>query len=194
MHFMEYTSTQQTIIKSAETLIQKQGYNGFSFRGIAADIGIKTSSIHYHFPKKEDLACAVLIWQQANLSIIFDQLKNDVQLTTEGKILACVRSIISVTYDDESKMCLGGMLASDALSLPKCVIDQSQIFFNAVESWLASVVTDDIKKNQLRTSITAEQFAQHVLLQIEGALLLARLYQDEKYFELVEISVKDYFS
>jgi AcrR family transcriptional regulator len=33
---------------------------GFSFGEIAADVGIKGSSVHYHFPTKDDLAAAVV--------------------------------------------------------------------------------------------------------------------------------------
>ena len=33
---------------------------GFSFRELAADVGVKSSSVHYHFPTKEALAAAVI--------------------------------------------------------------------------------------------------------------------------------------
>ena len=48
------------IMNAAERRMQLGGFNGFSFREIAADIGIKSSSVHYHFPTKEDLAAAVI--------------------------------------------------------------------------------------------------------------------------------------
>ena len=34
----------------AETLVRTRGYNGFSYRDLAEQIGIKTASIHYRFP------------------------------------------------------------------------------------------------------------------------------------------------
>ena len=48
------------IIDAAERRMQLGGFGGFSFREIAADVGIKSSSVHYHFPTKEDLAAAVI--------------------------------------------------------------------------------------------------------------------------------------
>lgn len=36
------------------------GFNGFSFREIAEEVGVKSSSVHYHFPTKEALASAVI--------------------------------------------------------------------------------------------------------------------------------------
>ncbi len=48
------------IMDAAERRMQLGGFGGFSFREMAADVGIKSSSVHYHFPTKEDLAAAVI--------------------------------------------------------------------------------------------------------------------------------------
>ena len=48
------------ILDAAERRMQIGGFGGFSFREIAADVGIKSSSVHYHFPTKENLAAAVI--------------------------------------------------------------------------------------------------------------------------------------
>jgi TetR/AcrR family transcriptional regulator, transcriptional repressor for nem operon len=44
----------------AETLVRTPGYNGFSYRDLAEQIGITTASIHYHFPTKGDLGEALI--------------------------------------------------------------------------------------------------------------------------------------
>jgi TetR/AcrR family transcriptional regulator, transcriptional repressor for nem operon len=48
------------IMDAAERRMRGGGFNGFSFREIADDVGIKSSSVHYHFPTKEKLAAAVV--------------------------------------------------------------------------------------------------------------------------------------
>lgn len=48
------------ILDAAEARMRLGGFNGFSFRDIAADVGVKSSSVHYHFPTKEVLAAAVI--------------------------------------------------------------------------------------------------------------------------------------
>jgi TetR/AcrR family transcriptional repressor of nem operon len=48
------------ILDAAEKRIRVGGFNGFSFREIAADVGIKSSSVHYHFYTKEELTAAVV--------------------------------------------------------------------------------------------------------------------------------------
>ena len=39
-------------------MIRQGGYHGFSFRNIADAVGIKSSSVHYHFETKEKLGIA----------------------------------------------------------------------------------------------------------------------------------------
>lgn len=48
------------IMDAAERRMRSGGFNGFSFREIADDVGVKSSSVHYHFPTKEKLAAAVV--------------------------------------------------------------------------------------------------------------------------------------
>lgn len=50
----------KSIMNAAERRMRIGGFNGFSFREIASDVGIKSSSVHYHFPTKEKLAAAVI--------------------------------------------------------------------------------------------------------------------------------------
>src|SRR5947208_98232 len=44
----------------AEAHIRDAGYRGFSFRDLAAELGIKSASVHHHFPTKAILTAAVV--------------------------------------------------------------------------------------------------------------------------------------
>jgi TetR/AcrR family transcriptional repressor of nem operon len=48
------------ILDLGETLLLKKGFNGFCYADIAASLGIKNSSIHYHFPGKCDLGLGAI--------------------------------------------------------------------------------------------------------------------------------------
>ncbi len=66
------------IMDAAERRMQLGGFGGFSFREIAADVGIKSSSVHYHFPTKEDLAAAVIRrWAEETAKFIDEELAKD---------------------------------------------------------------------------------------------------------------------
>src|SRR5690606_27556968 len=57
---MSNATTRTQILQQAERLVQERGCNGFSYRDLSALIGIKTSSVHYYFPQKEDLLLALV--------------------------------------------------------------------------------------------------------------------------------------
>src|SRR5947209_18275602 len=54
------SETAEQILDLAETLIQTRGYSAFSYQDIAASLGIRKASIHYHFPSKTDLGGGVV--------------------------------------------------------------------------------------------------------------------------------------
>ncbi len=74
------------IVKVAETLIQTKGYNAFSYRDIAAQVGIKTASIHYHFPTKADLGKAVVKHHINGLSAELENLINAPKISYRNKL------------------------------------------------------------------------------------------------------------
>ena len=53
-------NTAELILDAAQVLVQEVGFNGFSYAHIAEKVGIRTASIHYHFPNKEDLGEALI--------------------------------------------------------------------------------------------------------------------------------------
>lgn len=45
----------ERILDVAERLVQQRGFNGFSYRDVAAELGITTARLHYHFRGKGEL-------------------------------------------------------------------------------------------------------------------------------------------
>src|SRR5579871_5566836 len=101
------------ILDAAERRMQRGGFGGFSFREIAVDVGIKSSSVHYHFPTKEDLAAAVIRrWtEQASRNI-------DVALEKDPNPVRAWRNLLGGTARSESRMCPCTVLGAAAQDLP----------------------------------------------------------------------------
>ena len=188
---MKRTMMQDKILTTAERLIQKMGYNAFSYKDIALVVGIKTSSIHYYYPAKEDLAVAVIEWQLSRLLIILDELKSNSSLSLQEKLLNLVDLLLSLTLHDELKMCLGGMLASDVISLPEKVKDKVRYFFNVLEHWIKEVLNEENYPNSsVDVLYSKDNLPKYLLIQLEGGLLMSRLYHDFSYAELVKQFIK----
>jgi TetR/AcrR family transcriptional repressor of nem operon len=48
------------ILDAAEKRVRGAGFSAMSFRDLASDVGIKSASVHYHFPTKPDLGEALV--------------------------------------------------------------------------------------------------------------------------------------
>jgi TetR/AcrR family transcriptional regulator, transcriptional repressor for nem operon len=173
-------TAEQKIIGVAERLIQTKGYNAFSYRDIANEVGIKTSSIHYHFPSKADLGAAVVKQHIDTLVEHLESLINNSHLSFQKKLSDFFDLIFEATYLSERKMCLGGMLASDTLTLPEIIQKEVKIFFNKIELWITHLLKSGAEHNAFKLAQEAEQESAVILATLEGALLLSRLFQDEK--------------
>ena len=57
---MTASETATRLMDAAQLLIMERGYNAFSYKDLAESVGIRTASIHYHFPSKGDLGLAVM--------------------------------------------------------------------------------------------------------------------------------------
>lgn len=49
----------EALMAAAKATVQARGYNALSFRELAKEVGIKSASVHYHFPTKGDLGAAL---------------------------------------------------------------------------------------------------------------------------------------
>jgi TetR/AcrR family transcriptional repressor of nem operon len=177
---MNINTTKERILTEAEALIQTKGYNAFSFKDIATVINIKTASIHYHFPSKEDLGVAVIVWHADKIAGVLSEINSDVSLSIREKVQMFFDAVQTLTFNTENKMCLGGMFASDLQSLPIAIQNQVKKFFSMILDWLEELLVVHGFSKEASLSI-----AKQIIALIEGALLLARLYGDVTFLEEV---------
>lgn len=176
---MNKSNVYENILDIAETLIQTNGYNAFSFRDISEAAGIKTSSIHYYFPSKADLGKAVVARHIDSLHTELIQILENKTIGYKKKINLFLDSIFSKTYASNRKMCLGGMLASDVLTLPETIQFEVKAFFTHIEKWLEKLLSQGKEIGEFHFSGSAKKEAEFILALLEGSLLLARLFQEE---------------
>ena len=142
-------TVREQILDHAITLMMQRGYNGFSYRDLSDLVSVKTSSIHYYFPSKDDLVLeAVAAYSDevlAAVRAIDPALPADVKLSLYTKMFGR-------TLGDGNLICLCGMLASDIETLPENVRQAVQAFFTANERWLAELLAQGAKEGTLQFS------------------------------------------
>ena len=172
--------TAERILDSAERLVQKRGYNGFSYADVAAELGVTKASLHYHFPGKAELGEALVERYAARFAEALDEIDargGD----ASAKLAAYARIYANVLR--EKRMCLCGMLAADYDTLPEAMREAVLRFFDDNEAWLTDVFEQGQAERSLRLDGSAAEAAQTLVGGLEGALLIARPYGEVARFE-----------
>lgn len=162
------TDTRTRILDLAEELTQAKGFNGFSYLDLAAEIGIKNSSIHYHFKAKADLALALverLRDVHGKASADFDKQFD----RPEERLNALIQHFRG--YVRDQKICMCAMMAAELETVGPEVRRALTLYFRDLQSWLTKQFAE---MKHADPQSAALQFVSA----LEGSVLLARLEDD----------------
>jgi TetR/AcrR family transcriptional repressor of nem operon len=81
-------------------------------------------------------------------------------------------------------MCLCGMLAAEYATLPSTMQEELRRFFDVNERWLTAVLKQGQRDGELALRESAQERARVFLGALEGAMLVARSYGDDRRFHL----------
>jgi TetR/AcrR family transcriptional regulator, transcriptional repressor for nem operon len=163
-------ATADAILDAAERMTQALGYNGVSFRDLAAAVGIKSASVHYHFPTKGALAAAVARRYTDRLVSLLETI--DVRSRDPKQALAPYVAIFRSTLEQDGRMCLCGMLAAETDAIPQEVQVEVQRFVKLNVQWISSAIAR--ASGAAATSVRVREHAMAVFAALEGAMLVAR--------------------
>ena len=178
---MTINETRTTVLDVAQEFLQTRGYNAFSFRDLADRVRIRSASIHYYFPTKSELCRALVARQREQVAAAFAAI-DAAGLDAVGK-LDRYADLFKGTLAAGNRMCLCGMLASDFATLEPDIVRDLRLSFVDHETWLTEVLTTGKRAGRLRFEGTGLDEARSLLAALEGAMLLARAYEDPTRLE-----------
>ena len=167
--------TSERILDIAERLVQTRGFNNFSYADIAAELGITTASLHYHFPGKAELGQALITRYAERFAEALSEIDRD-QANAYAKLEAYARLYASVLHG--KRMCMCGILAAEYQTLPGPMRAAVIRFFDENQRWLTNVLEQGLADNSLSFTGSAGEIAQSILSTLEGAMLISRPYGD----------------
>ena len=170
--------TREHLLDAAQQLVQQASYDGFRFRDLAEQVGIRKASIYHHFPSKEALAVAML-----------ERARDGIVRWSQSKAgLAPVKRLEAYCFDlylgwlgAGTRLCPAGAFSSSWSALPdslqravKAVFrEQRQFLEAALEAGIADGSIDD-------TRGSAPELAEWMMAAVQGALVTARINVDAK--------------
>jgi len=169
-------STAEQIVDIAQELVQKGGFQAFSYRDISARLGIRTASIHYYFPTKALLAEAVV----NRVLLDFKQALDDIDTAAADPDdkLAKFCEIFLATFGEGDRLCPMCMLATGQETIPAPVRQGVREFWQGAESWLQALIETGQRQGRFRDDIVAAAASRAILASVEGGMVAARAMED----------------
>lgn len=171
--------TRKAILKRAERYLQDAGFSSFSFRHLAADLGIKSASVHYHFPSKEALGVALLERYQ-------ESFKRWVESRQESRSVKADLLDWFEYYQHLARsgdICPGGAFGAEYTALPERVRDELARLEDTMRTWLRARLKVGRKLGEIRAEGKVEDQAELVLATLQGGTQVARVTGNPKAFD-----------
>jgi len=168
----------EAVMVAAKATVQAHGYNALSFRELAKEVGIKSASVHYHFPTKGDLGAALARRYTEEGAAYLAEL-----LATSNDASWCMdryADIFRAALANDNRMCLCGIMSAELDDLPPEVRAEVDKFAAMNVGWLIKVLS------RAKPSASEQDLQEHgmaIFAAIEGAQLVARGCQDISIYD-----------
>ena len=168
-------NTLETLLDAAEDGMRLRGYHAVSFRELADELGIKSSSVHYYFRQKEDLGQALIERYRERFFAALEA-----ELTGAEPPQERVRAFTRVYRQaliSSDKICLCGMLGAESCGLPEPVTAAVAKFFDDNIEWLVANLPAELPAADRRKK------AHHIVATLQGAMMLASSLGKHRVFD-----------
>lgn len=164
----------EEIVKLATEVVQREGIGKISFRNLADAVGIKSSSVHYHFKTKGDLIEALINQYRDQFCESLAGVQAE-ELSPKEKVLRFAQIFEAVLSD--GKLCLCGSLAVSVNELNEEAAEALKLFFDEASAWLEKVLSEH--QGDFAIRLDSVELARLILSGLEGAVLLDRVQRSK---------------
>ncbi|HEY9544499.1 MAG TPA: TetR/AcrR family transcriptional regulator [Solimonas sp.] len=175
--------TREAILSCAQALLQQRGFNGFSYQHIAAELGLRTAAIHYHFPAKDDLGVALVRRYRDN----FQNWMHDQHFSGTGwaRLQGYFGTYLSYLEIGEGRLCPGGVFGSDFGVLSDEMRTEARMLMRETYGWLMLTLEEGRRDGSMRFEGDAHDKALVVGAALQGGLQIARLSGAHRFRHLL---------
>lgn len=171
---MDAEATREHIVRAADDLFYKQGFQHTSFADIAVAIGISRGNFYYHFKSKDEILAAVIGARIAERHRMLRQWEAE-QDTPAGRIRCYINIVITNEADIENYGCPVGSLTTELSKLGHGSRESATAIFTLFRSWLGEQFA------ALGRAEDADELAMHVLAASQGIAVMSNAYSDREF-------------
>ncbi|WP_440465635.1 TetR/AcrR family transcriptional regulator [Pseudomonas sp. YH-1] len=166
------------LLHRCASTFKRHGYHGTTMDMLSTACGLTKASFYHHYPNKESLLRDVLETthqklKQSLFAIAYDDSKPPVErMTVLGKKAKKL-------FQDDTIGCLMGVVAVDASYANTDLMEPIRAFMDDWAAAFAYVLTSS------HGEVRAQALGRQLVADYEGAILLARIYQDTTMIDSV---------
>jgi AcrR family transcriptional regulator len=168
--------TREQVLEQAAALFNQHGYHGASISDVMEATGLKKGGIYRHFASKDELALAAFGYAVERMQERFDE-------ALAGKVgaLEQLRAIIAVyaRIPSDPPVPGGCPLLNAAVESDDgnpALRAEARRVLGGLQQVLRSIVRNGQQRGELRPDLDAPAFASVFVAQLEGAVMLSRLF------------------
>ena len=164
------------LIAALFDIFRNHGYEGTTISLLSEVTGLKKSSLYHHFPAgKEDMLKVVVgyVSQQVHQHVIAPLI--DTQVKPEIRF-ANMLAIIKTFYSEGKKNCL-----LNVLNLGNAKAEINKLQNDDYQAWINALI--ELGKEVGLSELDATDWAERLLIVIEGTLVIQRLTNNAQTFE-----------
>jgi len=168
------------LIEATFQEVFSKGYAGASLSNILNKAQAKKGGMYHHFPSKKAMVMAMI--EEKIEQRIENKWKSLVD-TNEDIITTLINILQDINSWDLKDGCPLGNLLQESLDYDE---DFAQILTTILNNWkklFINILQRAKEKKQINQDVDIHQCATFLIASIEGALLLAKKYEDNKDFE-----------
>lgn len=171
--------TKEKILVEATRLVNRKGFEATSINDLVKATGLKKGCLYFHFSGKEELSLAVLENAKTDFIAFMD---SSLDGKTPGERLDNLfRSILG--FQKEAGFSGGCIFGNTALEMgdkdEKLSAFVREVFDEVIEK-VRKVVKAAQVSGQVRNDVPAGILARHIVMAVEGGIMLTRLEKSER--------------
>jgi AcrR family transcriptional regulator len=179
-------TTKEQILEIGDALLRDKGFNAFSFSDISQALGIKNASIHYHFPSKMDLVCAIV---EEHIKKVEALIERNSSKDPRANLMAFL-SIYS-QIKAENKICIVGSIGSDLNTVDFTVRETLFKLTSVILNWVTEFLEEGKRQDLFFYSIPSRTKALMIITNMLASVQLTRLTGDSDFKKIKETIVND---
>jgi AcrR family transcriptional regulator len=170
---MNDATTRELIVKAADELFYRQGFDHTSFADIADAVRISRGNFYYHFKAKDELLDAVIEARLASTRAMLERWELQGE-TPAARIGSFIDILVANRADIQRHGCPVGTLCTELAKLDHPSRSEANRVFTLFREWLR-------RQFLLAGREDADALALHLLARSQGVATLASAFRDEAF-------------